>query len=123
MPTRYKWLIALTSAIWQAYRLLDTTKRQPKLPPARYRRAAASAVADAFGLALRLAAPFILASVVWQVALGVLSRLVPQLQIYFSAMPGQIIGGLALIGVLSAGMASAWIEAARGSFNTLPGLQ
>ncbi len=121
-------LLVLTTGLWAlpVAALLGSYGLVPPghlLPLADSAQAAASAVADAFGLALRLAAPFILASVVWQVALGVLSRLVPQLQIYFSAMPGQIIGGLALIGVLSAGMASAWIEAARGSFNTLPGLQ
>ena len=93
------------------------------LPIADSTQAAASAVTDAFGLALRLAAPFVVASVVWQVALGLLSRLVPQLQVYFAALPGQIIGGLALLGLLSAGMANTWVEAARGSFTTLPGLQ
>ena len=80
------------------------------------------AVAEAFGLALRLAAPFVIASVVWQLALGLLARLVPQLQVYFAAMPGQIVGGLALLALLSAGIIEAWLEAARESLNALPGL-
>ncbi len=84
---------------------------------------AVRAVAEAFGLALRLAAPFVVASVVWQIALGVLARLIPQLQVYFAAIPGQIAGGLLLLGLLSAGMVEAWIEAARGSLSALPGLQ
>ncbi len=93
------------------------------LPIADSAEAVVAAVADAFGLALRLAAPFVIASVVWQVALGLLARLVPQLQVYFAAMPGQIVGGLALLGLLSAGIVEAWVEAMRGSFNVLPGLQ
>ncbi len=92
------------------------------LPVADSAAAALGAVADAFGLALRLSAPFVIASVVWQVALGILARLVPQLQIYFAAMPGQIVGGLALLALLSAGLVEAWVEAAKGSFNLLPGL-
>ena len=84
--------------------------------------AALNAVGEAFGLALRLAAPFVIASAVWQVALGMVARLIPQLQIYFAAIPGQIVGGLALLAILSAGIVEAWIEAARVSLNSLPGL-
>lgn len=92
------------------------------LPVGDTAQAAMDAVAEAFALALRLSAPFVIASVVWQVALGMLARLIPQLQIYFAAMPGQIVGGLALLGLLSAGLAEAWVEAARTSLNQLPGL-
>jgi flagellar biosynthetic protein FliR len=84
--------------------------------------AAVNGVSTAFGLALRLAAPFVIASVVWQASLGMISRLIPQLQIYFAAMPGQILGGLALLALLATGMAEIWVETARDTFNTLPGL-
>ncbi len=84
--------------------------------------AAVTAVSTAFGLALRLAAPFVFAGIVWQVSLGLLSRLIPQLQIYFAAMPGQILGGLTLLAVLATGMAEIWIDSARDTFNALPGL-
>lgn len=92
------------------------------IPVADSVQAALSAVIEAFGLALRLAAPFVIASAVWQVALGLLARLIPQLQIYFAAMPGQILGGLALLGLLSAGIAESWVGAARESLSNLPGL-
>jgi flagellar biosynthetic protein FliR len=84
--------------------------------------AAVGAISTAFGLSMRLAAPFVIASTVWQVALGLLSRLIPQLQIYFAAMPGQIIGGLALLAILATSLAEIWVETARESFNVLPGL-
>ena len=48
--------------------------------------------------ALRLASPFVLAAIVWHVAIGLIARLVPRLQIYFVSLPGQIVGGLAAAG-------------------------
>jgi flagellar biosynthetic protein FliR len=92
------------------------------IPVADSSEAALNAVSEAFGLALRLAAPFVIAGTVWQIALGLVSRLIPQLQIYFAAMPGQIFGGLVLFGLLSAGMVGAWLEVARTSLSALPGL-
>ena len=80
------------------------------------------AVGQSFGLALRLASPFLLASVVWQVALGLLARLVPRLQVYFVAQPAQILGGLLLLTALCVGMLDSWSEAARAAFAFLPGL-
>ena len=92
------------------------------LPMADSSSAIMIAIIEAFELALRLAAPFIVASVVWQVALGLVARLVPPLQIHFAAMPGQILGGLALLAMLSGGIIAAWKEAAQVSLSGLPGL-
>lgn len=80
------------------------------------------AVGASFGLAVRLSAPFLLAGVVWQVALGLLARLVPQLQIYTAAAPGQILSGMVLLGLLAAGMLGTWSEAVSTSWTGLPGL-
>jgi flagellar biosynthetic protein FliR len=77
---------------------------------------------DCFALALQLSGPFVLAGIVWQVSLGIVARLVPQLQVYFAAMPGQIIGGLVLLAALSAAVLDEWQAAASASFNLLPGL-
>ncbi len=92
------------------------------LPAADSAEAAAGAVAEAFGLGLRLASPLVIASVVWQAALGLLSRLIPQLQVYFAAIPGQIVGGLALLALLATGIVETWAAAARDGFAALPGL-
>lgn len=81
-----------------------------------------AAVAACFGLAVRLAAPFLLAGVVWQVALGVLARLAPQLQAYAAATPGQILGGLLLLGLLGSRILAAWLDAAAAGWSALPGL-
>jgi len=79
-------------------------------------------VADAFALALRLAAPFVLLGTVFQIALGLLSRLVPRLQVYFVAMPGQILGGFLLFALLASPILGAWHDAAEAVLDRLPGL-
>ena len=66
------------------------------------------AVSESFALSLQLGGPFVAAGIVWQIGLGVVARLVPQLQVYFAAMPGLIMGGLVLLAVLSAGMLADW---------------
>jgi flagellar biosynthesis protein FliR len=78
-------------------------------------------VAECFDLALRLAAPFILASVAWNVVLGLIVRLVPRLQIFFVALPGQIALGSILLAGVAAPMIRAWMEALRGAISLLPG--
>ena len=91
------------------------------LPSADSTAMAVAAVAQAFGLALRLASPFILASIVWHVAIGLIARLVPRLQVYFVSMPGQIVGGLALLASLFGVIMAAWQDAVRDSLAALPG--
>ncbi|HYZ64876.1 MAG TPA: flagellar biosynthetic protein FliR [Acetobacteraceae bacterium] len=77
---------------------------------------------EALGLALQLSAPFLLAGLVWQVGMGLLARLVPQLQVYTAAAPGQILGGLVLLSLLAARILSAWADSVSGSWAALPGL-
>ena len=79
------------------------------------------AVAASFALGIRLAGPFILVSMVWQIAQGLLSRLVPQLQVYFAALPAQVLGGLLLLALLSESLLRAWSDAVEAGFSLLPG--
>jgi flagellar biosynthesis protein FliR len=91
------------------------------LPAADSSAAAVAAVAGCFALALRLASPFILASIVWHVAVGLIARLVPRMHVYFVSMPGQIAGGLAILAGVGGVMLAAWQNAVGDSFATLPG--
>ena len=91
------------------------------LPAADGTQTVLRAVADSFSLALRLASPFVLASLVWHVATGLMARFLPRLQVYFIAIPGQILGGLLLLAGLSGTLLSAWMEATRTGFSALPG--
>ncbi len=54
-------------------------------------------VAGSFKIGVQLAAPFILLSFGFQLSMGLISRLNPQFQIYFVAMPAQIIIALLML--------------------------
>ncbi len=81
----------------------------------------AIATEGCFSLALRLAAPLILAGFVWQVLLGLLAKLVPSLQVYSLSLPGQVLGGL-LLALLIGPMLGVWMQSVRTGFASLPGL-
>ena len=81
----------------------------------------ARSVAGAFVIGIEMAAPFILLGLVFFIALGIVGRLVPQLQIMFVTLPLQILGGLfALVFVLAAGM-QWFLEAFQREFTALTG--
>ncbi len=90
------------------------------LPSSDLAEAAVRAVGASFSLSLRLASPFLLVSIVWQSGLGLLSRLVPQIQVYFAAMPAQLLGGLLLLALMSAAILSAWATTLQDAFSALP---
>lgn len=56
-------------------------------------------VAEGFSIGTQMAAPFVIGGIILNVALGVLSRLVPQMQIFFVALPVQIGAGLLLFAI------------------------
>ena len=56
-------------------------------------------VADSFAVAMAMTAPFLVYGIVFAVALGLLARLMPTLQVFFIAMPAQILVGFALMAV------------------------
>jgi flagellar biosynthetic protein FliR len=55
------------------------------------------ATAQGFRLAAQIAAPFIAFAILFNLGLGVLSRLMPQLQVFFLAMPATILVGMLLL--------------------------
>ncbi len=80
-----------------------------------------AAGAASLELALRLAAPFVIGAIVLNVALGLLARLAPQVQTFFVAVPGQILAGLVLLGLLAAPMLAGFTEGTTVAFQDLPG--
>ncbi len=56
--------------------------------------------AGSFRLAFEMAAPFIVIGLIFFVALGIIARMVPQLQVLFIAQPLQILGGLGLFAIV-----------------------
>ena len=64
-------------------------------------------IASAFKIGIQLSAPFLVFGMVFNLGLGVLARLMPQMQVYFVGVPLSImIGFLILIVVISAMMGS-----------------
>lgn len=107
------------AALAESYRVIQAGTL---LPAADGTRIVVQDVGISFALALRIGAPFVLASIVWQVTLGLAARLVPQVPIYFVSLPGQILGGFALLAGLAATLLALWLGAMRGSPGLLPGL-
>jgi len=64
-------------------------------------------VADSFRLGVQMASPFLVYGLVFNVGLGLVARLMPQLQVFFIAMPINILMGYGIL-ILSLGAMMAW---------------
>ena len=68
-------------------------------------------VVRAFGLAFSLAAPFTIAGLIYNVALGVINRAMPQLMVAFVGAPALTLGGLLLLFLSAPLMLAVWFQA------------
>jgi flagellar biosynthetic protein FliR len=82
-----------------------------------------SAVGSVFSVALQVAAPFVVAAVAWNIAMGQIARVMSRVQIFFVMMPGQILGGLVLTSLGAGVMIAAWRHGADVYLGALPGLR
>ena len=57
-------------------------------------------VADSFALGLQLAAPFMVVGFIFYVLIGLLARLMPQMQVFFIAIPMQILLGFFVFSIV-----------------------
>lgn len=71
---------------------------------------AVKGISAAFKLGLQLSAPFLVFGLVFNLGLGILSRLMPQIQIFFIAMPANIGLGFALLFLLLGAMMMWFLE-------------
>ncbi|MHA6264153.1 flagellar biosynthetic protein FliR [Arenibacterium sp. CAU 1754] len=76
-------------------------------------------ISHAFSLAFLLAAPFVTASVIYNLTLGVINRAMPQLMVAFVGAPVITFGGMALLLIASPVMLTVWIDA-MGAFFAAP---
>jgi flagellar biosynthetic protein FliR len=81
----------------------------------------ARSVAGAFLIGMELAAPFILIGLLFFIAVGIVGRLVPQLQILFVTLPLQILGGLVALGLVLSATMQWFLEAFAQQFTALTG--
>jgi flagellar biosynthesis protein FliR len=70
-----------------------------------------NAVADSFRLGIQIAAPVLVFSLIFNIALGLVSRLLPQIQIFMIAMPLGIMLGLAITAMGLSGGLMIWLAA------------
>ena len=80
---------------------------------------ALSTIATAFTIALQLAAPFLVFGLVFYLGIGVLSRLIPQVQVFFVAMPANILLGFLLLMLLLSTIMLWFLESFRAAIEPL----
>jgi len=76
-------------------------------------------IARAFSLAFTLAAPFVIAATIYNVALGVINRAMPQLMVVFVGAPALTLGSLVLLAMVTPALLLVWLGAL-GGFLTNP---
>lgn len=81
-------------------------------------------IATGFALAFSLAAPFVAAALVYNLALGFLSRAMPQLMVSLVGAPALTFGALALLAIVAPPGLALWLQAFQGyivsPFGTVP---
>ncbi len=78
-------------------------------------------VSKAFIIGVQMSAPFIVFGLVFYLGLGILARLMPQVQVFFVAMPANIAIGLILIALLLTMMMGWYLTHVEAEFNMLRG--
>lgn len=68
-------------------------------------------VARTFSLSFSLAAPFVVASMIYNLALGVINRAMPQLMVSMVGAPALTLGSLALLAIAAPMLLAVWLEA------------
>jgi len=71
-------------------------------------------ISHAFGLAFLLAAPFVLMSVLYNLALGVINKAMPQLMVAFVGAPVITLGGLFILFLAAPTILSVWLAGLDG---------
>jgi flagellar biosynthetic protein FliR len=70
-----------------------------------------SLISSTFALAFSLAAPFVIASMIYNMALGAINRAMPQLMVSFVGAPALTLGALAMLAVVTPVLLAVWLAA------------
>ena len=68
-------------------------------------------IARAFALGFSLSAPFVIASVLYNAALGIINKAMPQLMVSFVGAPALTLGGLVLLAITTPLLLGVWTQA------------
>ncbi|MCA0399663.1 MAG: flagellar type III secretion system protein FliR [Proteobacteria bacterium] len=80
---------------------------------------ALSIAAMSFAVGLKLSAPFLVFGLVFNVGLGILSRMMPQLQVFFLAMPASILLGTIIFMLVLSLMMDGFLQSAARVLSTV----
>ncbi len=97
----------LIAGIYDSYTLFSPTMA---LPAGDFSVMALKLLSGAFRIALQMAAPFIVFGLIFYLGIGVLARLIPQIQIFFIAMPANIFVSLILFMLLLSSLMMAYLS-------------
>jgi flagellar biosynthesis protein FliR len=78
-------------------------------------------ITDSFALGVQLSAPFLVVSLAYYMGLGVLTRLSPQIPIFFVAMPLQIIISISVLSLTIGGMMMVFLRHVQDNLQPLVG--
>jgi flagellar biosynthesis protein FliR len=76
-------------------------------------------IADAFRIGVQLSAPFIVFGLLFNIGLGVLSRLMPQMQVFFVGLPLSIVLGFLILLLVIGAMMSVFLGSLEGVLHEL----
>jgi flagellar biosynthetic protein FliR len=99
--------VRLAEALIRSY---DALPMGGRLPAATLAEWATGRVAAMFASAFAFAAPFVIGSVIYNLALGVINRAMPQLMVAFVGAPAITAAGLALLFVTAPILLPAWLD-------------
>jgi flagellar biosynthetic protein FliR len=96
------------AAIVQSYTLFSPLKHAPLNDAATL---AEQTVGKSFALGVQLAAPILVFSLVFNVAVGLVGRMMPHFQIFFAATPLTLLLGLSLFALSLGAIGLVWVQA------------
>ena len=111
------WLALLLILITNLHHLLimavvrsyETFQPGAPVPIGDFAQTVTRLVADSFMIGVEMAAPFLATGLVFALALGVMARLAPQMQVFFVFMSAQIAYGLFLFAITVSAMMTFWL--------------
>ena len=95
------------SAIVRSYTIFPFTKA---IPLADAKDLAVQTVSRSFALGLQLAAPVVAASLIFNIATGLVGRVMPQFQIFFVATPLMVLLGLSVFALSIGVIGMVWVD-------------
>lgn len=95
------------AAIVNSYKLFPVAGQVPTVDAAEL---AIRTVAGAFALGLQLAAPVVVFSLIFNVAIGLIGRVMPQFQVFFVSTPLAVLFGLSIFALSLGALGMVWID-------------